>query len=242
MSAISNIISSIVRSEDDLAGLPLTIRVNPRARRLRLKVDSRARALLLTIPPHFSRRKALAWAAEHRDWAERVLAALPQVCPIAAGATIPLEGVPVRIDWAADRPRRIEVVDGRLLAGGPIEGLRGRVLRWLRARALHRLEADTQEFAARAGVMASRVSIGDPVSRWGSCASSGAIRYSWRLILAPEFVRRATVAHEVAHLVHMHHGPAFHALVAQLLCADPRPARQWLKREGAALHLVGAAS
>ena len=130
--------------------------------------------------------------------------------------------------------------DGRLLAGGPVEGLRGRVLRWLKARALERLEAETREYAAKAGVMASRVGVGDPVSRWGSCASSGAIRYSWRLILAPEFVRRATVAHEVAHLVHMNHGPAFHALVADLLGTDPAPARAWLRREGAGLHRVGA--
>ena len=77
------------------------------------------------------------------------------------------------------------------------------------------------------------------MSRWGSCSAAGAIRYSWRLILAPEFVRRATVAHEVAHLVHLNHGPDFHALVERLLGADPRPARAWLKREGAALHRIG---
>ena len=79
------------------------------------------------------------------------------------------------------------------------------------------------------------------MSRWGSCASTGTIRYSWRLILAPAFVRRATVAHEVAHLVHMNHAPAFHALVAEILGSDPRPARAWLRREGAALHRFGAA-
>ncbi len=240
MSVISNIISSIASSESDLDGLPLTIRVNPRARRLRLKVDSRSRTLLLTVPPRISRRRALAWAAEHRDWAARALAALPAGAPIVPGATIPLEGIPHVIDWSADRPRRIAVVEGRLLAGGPIEGLRGRVLRWLKARALDRLETETRQYAAKAGVMASRVGVGDPVSRWGSCAASGVIRYSWRLILAPEFVRRATVAHEVAHLVHMNHGPDFHALVADLLGADPGPARAWLRREGAGLHRIGA--
>ncbi len=240
MSAISNIISSIACSERGLDGLPLVVRVDPRARRLRLKVDSRSRSLLLTVPARMSRRRALAWAAGHRDWAERALAALPADLPIAPGATIPLEGVPHLIDWADGRPRRIAVADGRLHVGGPIEGLRGRVLRWLKARALERLAAETQEYAAKAGVMASRVGVGDPVSRWGSCAASGAIRYSWRLILAPEYVRRATVAHEVAHLVHMNHGPAFHALVADLLGADPRPARVWLRREGAGLHRIGA--
>jgi predicted metal-dependent hydrolase len=109
----------------------------------------------------------------------------------------------------------------------------------LRAEALKLLSAETAEFAARAGVRVARVSIGDPRARWGSCASSGAIRYSWRLAMAPGFVRRATVAHEVAHRVHMHHGPDFHALVAQLLGADPAAARAWLRAHGSALHWVG---
>ena len=125
------------------------------------------------------------------------------------------------------------------MAGGPLEGLDRRLLRWLKSHARDLLDRETREFAARAGVMASRVAVGDPVSRWGSCSSKGAIRYSWRLILAPEFVRRATVAHEVAHLVHLNHGPDFHALVERLLGADPKPARAWLRREGAALHRIG---
>jgi predicted metal-dependent hydrolase len=59
------------------------------------------------------------------------------------------------------------------------------------------------------------------------------------LILAPDEALRYVVAHEVAHLVHLNHGPDFHALVAEIFGADPRPARAWLKREGAALHLIG---
>jgi predicted metal-dependent hydrolase len=83
------------------------------------------------------------------------------------------------------------------------------------------------------------VGVGDTLSRWGSCSSSGAIRYSWRLILAPPEVRRATAAHEVAHRVHMNHSPAFHGLVAELFGADPKPQRDWLRREGAGLHRLG---
>ena len=101
------------------------------------------------------------------------------------------------------------------------------------------LDAETRAFAARAGTAIVRVGVGDPVSRWGSCSTGGTIRYSWRLIMAPDFVRQATVAHEVAHLVHMNHSPQFHALVETLLGRDPKPARSWLRREGAALHRIG---
>ena len=104
------------------------------------------------------------------------------------------------------------------------------------------LSEETREFAEKAGVSVPSVGVGDPVSRWGSCAASGAIRYSWRLILAPAFVRRATVAHEVAHRIHMNHSPRFHALVAELLESDPAPARRWLRAHGSALHWFGRAA
>lgn len=237
--AISNIISSTVSSELTLGATAVTLRVSPRARRLRLHVDPRTRAVTLTVPKRTSRRSALAWAAGHRAWIEAALAAIPETIRFAPDALVPLHGVAHRIDWDPARPRRIERGEGRLVAGGPAEGLDRRLLRWLKAHALDLLGRETRELAQRAGARVTRIGVGDPVSRWGSCSGSGAIRYSWRLILAPDFVRRATVAHEVAHLVHLNHGPAFHALVADLLGADPRPARAWLKREGAALHRFG---
>ena len=241
--AIWNIISSTASSSGAPALLvgetPVTLRVNARARRMRLSVDPRTRAILLTVPKRVSRRSALAWASGHRDWIEAALADIPPDRPFAPGATVPLYGEPHRIDWDPARPRRIEKGEGRLVMGGPAEGLDRRLLRWLKAHALDLLDRETREYSVKAGVKTSRVGIGDPVSRWGSCSSTGTVRYSWRLILAPDFVRRATVAHEVAHLVHLNHGLEFHALVEHLLGADPKPARAWLRREGAALHRIG---
>jgi predicted metal-dependent hydrolase len=219
--------------------MPVTLKVSARARRMRLSVDPRTRKVLLTVPRRTSQRRALAWASDHRAWIEAALAGIPAETAFAPGANVPLYGIPHRIDWDPALPRRIERGEGRLVAGGPAEGLDRRILRWLKGHARDLLDRETREFAHLAGVMASRVGIGDPVSRWGSCSGKGGIRYSWRLILAPDFVRRATVAHEVAHLVHLHHGPEFHRLVEQLLGADPKPARAWLTREGAALHRIG---
>jgi hypothetical protein len=186
-----------------------------------------------------SLRRALSWAAGHQDWIERQRAAVPPTARIAPGGTVPLYGLPHRIDWSPERPRTVRVETGRIETGGPLDTLEPRLLRWLRRHALDRLVEDTRCYASKAGVTVEKVGVGDPRSRWGSCSSSGAIRYSWRLILAPEHVRRATAAHEVAHRVHMNHGPAFHALVAELFGADPAPAREWLRREGAGLHRFG---
>ncbi len=221
------------------AGRMLTLKPSPRARVMRLRVDTRTGGVLLTYPKRVSQRRALEWANSQSGWIEAQLARIPASTPLAPGAEIPLRGTPHRIEWLPERGRTVTAEQGRILVGGPAEAMPARLLRWLKLEALRTLEAETRAFAAKAGVTVSRVAVGDPVSRWGSCSCSGAIRYSWRLILAPDWVRQATVAHEVAHRVHMNHGPDFHALVERLLGADPKPARLWLKREGAAIHRIG---
>ena len=206
---------------------------------MRLKVDPRTGAVVLTIPRRVSQKKALAWAAGHRDWVEKVLADVPAPVRLGPGAEVPLYGIHHKVEWSEERPRTVRPEDRRLVVGGPCETVEARLLRGLKAEARAVLTRETHEYAGRAGVRVDRVGIGDPMSRWGSCSSSGSIRYSWRLILAPEEVRRATVAHEVAHRVHMNHGREFHALVKSLFGTDPTPARHWLRREGASLHRFG---
>jgi predicted metal-dependent hydrolase len=224
---------------DFAAELGLIVKASSRARVMRLRVDPRTGAVMLTVPRRASRRKALEWAARQRAWIDAARAAVPPPLPLEPGTEIPLYGLPHRLDWSAPAPRKVQVEGGRISTGGPADGVAPRLLRWLRRHAHEVLDRETREFAAKAGVDVKQIGVGDPLSRWGSCSASGAIRYSWRLILAPEWVRRATVAHEVAHRVHMNHGREFHALVTQLLGSDPTPARDWLRREGAALHRVG---
>ncbi|HEX8063144.1 MAG TPA: SprT family zinc-dependent metalloprotease [Allosphingosinicella sp.] len=219
----------------------LKVSVSPTARTMRLKVDRRTGEVVLTVPRRASRRKALAWAEGHRDWIEARLAEIVPALPLAPGTDLPLHGRPRRIDWSPALPRTPRIEADRLVVGGPEEGLEARLLRWLKRHALDTLAAETAEFASRAGVRVTRIGIGDPSSRWGSCSATGGIRYSWRLILAPDWVRRATVAHEVAHRVHMNHGAEFHALVETLLGADPKPARLWLRSHGPSLHRVARA-
>jgi predicted metal-dependent hydrolase len=140
---------------------------------------------------------------------------------------------------ADPRVRGVRRESGELRVGGDPELFETRVLRWLRAEALRVLDQETRQLAAHAGVTVSGVSVSDTRSRWGSCSASGKIRYSWRLILAPSFVRRSTVAHEVAHRVHMNHGPAFKALEERLLGESPSLSRAWLRSHGASLHGYG---
>lgn len=205
----------------DPADLALDIVRHPRARRTKLSFDPVTGRARLTLPPRASLDRAVAWARGQRAWLAAQQARAPDARPFAPGATIPVAGEPLTIDWRADAPRTVRRDGDRLVLGGPPESVPRRIEAWLKRHALTLLEEDTAFYAARAGVTVSHVAVGDPRGRWGSCAHDGAIRYSWRLVLAPPEVRRATAAHEVAHRVHMNHSPAFHALVARLYGSDP---------------------
>ena len=213
-----------------------------RARRAKLSVDPASGRVRLTLPLRASVRDALRWAQQQQGWIDAQRARLPQAVPFVAGAEIPFDDRLLTIVSDEAAPRRVEHIENQLRVGGPVDRIPARVSAWLKREALRILSDDTAEFAARAGVKVNGVGIGDARARWGSCASHGLIRYSWRLILAPRFVRRATVAHEVAHRVHMNHGPAFQALVRELDERDPAESRLWLRRHGAQLHWFGRAS
>ncbi len=246
MRAIWNIISSTGSSDPALpvfsgGGRTRALTVVRRAsvRGMKLSVDPRDATIRLTLGTRAALKPALGWAVDKRNWVETELARLPQPRPIVLDMRFELAGRSVRVDWRPDQPRRVSLVGDVLSVGGPRDQVPARVLRFLRAHALDILEAETRGLAAANGISIGRVAVGDPRGRWGSCASSGDIRYSWRLILAPDDVRRATVAHEVAHRIHMDHSRAFHDLVARLHGADPAPARRWLRAHGTTLHWFG---
>ena len=209
---------------------------------MRLRIDDRDRVLKVTHPRNVRPAAALAWAASQKGWVQDQLGRVPPAEPFLPGATIPFEGEEVEICWSADRPRAPHFDGARLRCGGPEAGLSRRIEQFLRRRALEKLSAETARIAARAGMKAISVSVGDARTRWGSCSSSGAIRYSWRLVLAPPAVLRFVVAHEVAHLRHLDHSREFKALERELFDGDTRAAQALLRSWSPRLRRVGLGS
>lgn len=215
---------------------PVRLVHHARSRRYRLVFDAARAELRLTLPRRGSAAKALRWASEQQDWlVEQVGKAVVPV-DIGPGSTVPLFGIDRQVEWNPALPRAVRLDGDSLRLGGPADSVGRRIERWLKAQALDLMAEESRTIAARAGLAVGRVGVGDPRSRWGSCTATGDLRYSWRLVMAPAHVRRATVAHEVAHLRHMDHGPAFHALVDELHDGDVAAARSWLRRQGRALH------
>jgi hypothetical protein len=221
--------------------LPVPIEIRPlrSARRMRLRYDDARGVLKLTCPAATSRRRALAWALDQRDWIDAQLRRGEPPRPFVPGAIIPLCGEQVRLSWAAAAARTPRLDGGELRCGGSEAGFERRIERWLKAFALETLAVDITDYAVKAGVRPSSVSVGDAASRWGSCSSERRIRLSWRLILAPPSARRFVAAHEVAHLVHLDHGPEFKALEARLFGTGLAEAKAQLRRVGAGLRLFG---
>src|SRR5690349_13691158 len=130
MRGSSNFMWSTGRTEAALlAALPAPIEIRSlrSARRLRLRFDEATGSLKLTCPWRTSRKAALSWALDQRDWIEQQLARAEPAEPFLPGAIIPLEGADVRILWD-ERARRTPVlVGGELRVGGPEAGLSRRI-------------------------------------------------------------------------------------------------------------------
>ncbi|MBU3970703.1 MAG: M48 family metallopeptidase [Alphaproteobacteria bacterium] len=216
--------------------------VNPRARRLSIRIDARAGEAVLIAPSERKLAEVVAFARTKTSWMRERLAERPQGTPLEPGGVIDLFGKPTRLVavGGAGAARLIEDADGPLIAsGGEGEAYARRVENLFKRVARDTLQTRTDIHLRTLGQRPVKMSIADPKSRWGSCSPHNrSIRYSWRVIMAPPAVIDYLAAHEVAHLVHADHSPAYWAVVQQLV-GDHRPHRKWLRDNGPALHAVG---
>ena len=225
-----------------LDGLTARLSVNPRARRLSIRIDGRAGEAVLVAPSELRLADAVAFARTKTDWIRERLADRPTGHPLAPGATVSLLGRATRLvsSGGAGAARLTEDADGPVVvSGGEGEAYARRVENLFKRVARETLQARTDHHLRALGQRAVKMSIADPKSRWGSCSPHNrTIRYSWRVIMAPPAVVDYLAAHEVAHLVHADHSPAYWSVV-QRLVGDHRPFRKWLRDHGPALHAVG---
>lgn len=216
--------------------LPVVIRRLANARRLTMRLAPDGSEVRLSMPRWARTAEAMAFVDSRKGWLRAQLAAVPPPAAIAPGAGIAYRGLLLRLDHDAAAPRRVSLAGDALRCGGPADNLPARLQRWLQGEARRLLADDLADYCARAGRPAPRLALSGATRRWGSCSARGEIRINWRLVMAPDFVRRSVVAHEVAHLVHFDHSPAFHALLGDLFEGDLSAANRWLKREGRGLY------
>jgi len=219
----------------DGADVAVKVRLNPRARRIVMRVNPLTGDVVVTAPSRGGMGRALDFVRGETQWIARQLRHLPKQVALMPGAVVPFMGVAHPICHSQARgPAPVWREEGALLVSGRTEHAPRRLIDFFKREARTLLAARALEYAARLGVRPSRVTVRDTQSRWGSCAHNGSLSFSWRLILAPEFVRDYVVAHEVAHLKEMNHSPRFWAQV-KILSPDMARARQWLRENGRTL-------
>ncbi len=218
--------------------LPLEVARHPRARHITLRLNRSGDGVRLVLPPRAPLREGLRFARSKAGWIEAKLAALPPRVPFGEGAVLPLLGEEHVVRRAPGARRGVWREPGVIWVSGRPEHLSRRVGDFLKAEARRVIVARARQKAARLGRTPGRITLRDTQSRWGSCSPQGNLNFSWRLILAPEAVLDYVVAHEVAHLAELNHGPAFWKLTARLTPEVEGP-QDWLRRHGDLLLRYG---
>ena len=238
--------------------IPMVLRRSARAHRFSLQVNEARRGAVLTMPLYSSFSDADEFLSRHLDWLKERVAGLSAPVPFTHGAIVPLRGYAHVLRFAGAVRRRgvvwIEAAEDakaapawpegarvgvrrlpRLYVTGEEEHAPRRLLDWLKRQAHLDLKARVEHHARRLNLAPQRLFVRDQTTRWGSCSTSGALSFSWRLVLAPPASLETVVVHELAHLRVFGHGRAFWDLVA-----TRRPQhladRAWLRRNSHALH------
>ncbi|HEY2344892.1 MAG TPA: SprT family zinc-dependent metalloprotease [Xanthomonadaceae bacterium] len=227
---------------------------HPRARRIKLSVSERG--VRLTLPMRASLRAADAFLHEHRDW---IAVQLPKwtgrdaTAPFGVGTTsIPLRGVDIPLRRETGRYARVrrDEGDGRHEPG--IEsGIESGVVLSLPARAIDAsARRALKEFylaQARADIgrwlphylpsfprVPSAIRIRPMSSLWGSLSARDALSLDLALVLGDPAAFEYVLVHELCHLIHRHHRPAFWREV-EARGQDWRAQRDYLHAQGSAL-------
>jgi predicted metal-dependent hydrolase len=216
------------------------------ARRFTLRVRAATRDALLTIPPRGSLARAKVFVERHAAWIGARLERLPHPTPFQAGMVIPLRGTMHEIVHRPEQRGTVWIEGGEgpspmLCVSGALPFVARRVQDFLIRQAREDLRKAVARHSDTLGVKASRLTLRDTITRWGSCSSSAALSFSWRLVMAPPFVLDYLAAHEVAHLRHLNHSEVFWT-VTEGLVPDYRRAEAWLKTYGVGLMRFGGAA
>jgi predicted metal-dependent hydrolase len=221
--------------------VPISVKRHRTAKRLTLRMAPDGSEVRITLPHWARSAEAIAFAHARTDWLEEQHAKIPRRVAPGPGSFVQFRGREVQVTWDKKAPRKPVVEGDRVMMGGPERGIENRIQRWLENEALELFEGDVADYTRAASLECVPVGLSRAQRRWGSCSDGGAsgtkrIRLNWRLIQAPDHVRRSVAAHEVAHLVHFDHSPAFHALLGQIYEGDINQADQWLKANGRELY------
>jgi len=215
--------------------LPYRVRRSDRASRVRVSVDAHGEVEVV-LPRRSPERAAAAAVVELRPWIDRRLAEASAVraAVAARGDAVPYLGAALALRPQAGRSRVHRRGDELLVPGD--DRAPAAIERWYRRAAEREIAPRLDAAVAALETSYSKLTIRNQRTRWGSCSSTGAMSFNWRLLLAPEPVLDYVIWHEACHLRVMDHSPRFWSLVRHH-CPGFEAERRWLRRHGTTLML-----
>ncbi|MDM5148221.1 M48 family metallopeptidase [Candidatus Persebacteraceae bacterium Df01] len=151
-----------------------------------------------------------------------------------SGETVPYLGKNYRLKVIEGEIPSIKMVSGYLVATvlncekNRQDAVRYLLEDWYQRQAKRRLKEKTERLSKIVGISPTSVSVKSYKSRWGSCSSTGALTYNWRIVLAPHRIVDYVVVHELCHLLEHNHSPRYWRHV-EYHVPDWRDCREWLK-------------
>ena len=210
---------------------------DPRARRIKLSVSERG--VRLTLPQRASLVAGDRFIAEHRDWLHAQLSRLVDIDEHALRrdetAALPLRGASLPLRWERGRFTALQHDE---------QGLVFQTTARAGEAALRRALRDFYEAQARADIgrwlprylpsmprAPRRVQLKAMSSQWGSLAPDGTVALDLSLVLAPPDAFEYVLVHELCHLIHHNHSPAYWREV-ESRCPDWREQRDYFREHG----------
>ena len=214
---------------------------HPRARRLRISVGDDG--VRVTVPPRVSDRMVDAFIFEHRDWIAAHLSRFDEIeaPPLQVFETehLPLRGELLAIAWQSGKTDKVwrdhatvhvQVRNAssdaepspalkRALRDFYLTEARADIARWLPA-----LAEATGKSPLRIGFKRMR-------TQWGSMSSTGAMALELSLVLGRPSAFRYVLVHELCHMLHHDHSPAYWREVEKYF-PDWKDERDYLHRHG----------
>lgn len=218
---------------------------SPTAKKLRIKVG--LDGVKVVLPEGRDSREAVAFVADNHVWLAEQLERTHKLLAARrpekrADGCIAFRGddVAVRVvrsdGWRA--PNKVALDSGAITitcASHCKTPVQRSLENWLRKQVRERIAQHITEIGTRLKRAPNRIYVMGQRTKWGNCSGLGNLSFNWRLIMAPDFVLRYIVTHEMVHLAVPDHSRKFW-LTVQSHCPDVERARQWLVVNGARLQ------
>jgi predicted metal-dependent hydrolase len=195
------------------------------------------------VPDQLSDARVEALIQKRTPWIRRKLreqsqAVTPKPKEYVGGENFTYLGRNYRLKVLSGNDHVVKLKGGYLEVGLPKNSkdgdIRNALAEWYEEHALHRLIEKTNRYAGIMGISPNSISVRDYKSQWGSCSSKGEISFNWRVIIAPHHIVDYVVVHELCHLKHPNHSPAYWKSVKREI-SDYEVCRHWLKEKGSSL-------